>query len=78
MCDVGGMVLAAGLSERMSGPLPKQLLPLGSQTVAAHTVVVAERSRLDRVVVVTGYRADEVAASVAGGCWPTCPVSPLR
>jgi molybdenum cofactor cytidylyltransferase len=67
MCDVGGMVLAAGLSERMSGPLPKQLLPLGSQTVAAHTVVVAERSRLDRVVVVTGYRADEVAASVAGG-----------
>ncbi len=67
MGDVGGMVLAAGLSERMDGPLPKQLLPLGARTIAEQTVRNVEASRLDRVVVVTGYRAEEVAASVAGG-----------
>lgn len=61
------MVLAAGLSERMDGPLPKQLLPLGGETVVGRVVKAAESSRLDRVVVVTGYRADEVATSVAGG-----------
>lgn len=67
MCDVGGMVLAAGLSERMDGSLPKQLLPLGARTVVAATVAAAEASHLDRIVVITGHRADEVAAEVAGG-----------
>ena len=61
------MVLAAGLSERMSGPLPKQLLPVGDGTLVALTVRHAEESNLDRVVVVTGHRAAEVAASFAGG-----------
>lgn len=61
------MILAAGLSERMGGDVPKQLLPFGSTTVAARTVRNAEASRLDRVVVVTGYRAAEVAESVGGG-----------
>ena len=67
MCDVGGMILAAGLSERMDGPLPKQLLPLAGRTVAAVSVATAEASRLDRVVIVTGHRAGEVVASVSGG-----------
>jgi molybdenum cofactor cytidylyltransferase len=61
------MVLAAGLSERMSGPLPKQLLPVGDATLASLTVRHAEDSKLGRVVVVIGHRASEVAASVAGG-----------
>lgn len=67
MCDVGGMVLAAGMSARMDAPMPKQLLPLGSQTIAAQVVEAAEGSRLDRIVVITGYRGEEVAAAVAGG-----------
>jgi molybdenum cofactor cytidylyltransferase len=67
MSTVGGMVLAAGLSERMKGKLPKQLLPVGDITLAALAVRHAEASRLYRVVVVTGYRGAEVAASVAGG-----------
>jgi molybdenum cofactor cytidylyltransferase len=61
------MVLAAGLSQRMEGPVPKQLLPLGGETVVARSVRVAEDSQLDRVVVVTGHRAGEVAASIAEG-----------
>ena len=67
MSIVGGMVLAAGLSERMEGELPKQLLPVGGMTLAALAVRHAEVSRLDRVVVVTGYRSAEVIAGVAGG-----------
>ena len=61
------MILAAGLSERMSGPLPKQLLPVGGGTLVSLAVRHAEESKLDRVVVVTGHRAAEVAASIAGG-----------
>lgn len=67
MSGVGGMILAAGLSERMSGPLPKQLLPVGDGTLAALTVRHAEDSNLERVVVVTGHRASDVASSIAGG-----------
>jgi molybdenum cofactor cytidylyltransferase len=67
MNDIGGIVLAAGLSERMGAELPKQLLPFGGATLAAVSVRNAEASTLDRIVVVTGYRSDEVAAAVAGG-----------
>ena len=61
------MVLAAGMSERMAGRLPKQLLPFAGDTLAAVTVRHAEASRLDRIVVVTGHRAAEVEQAVAGG-----------
>ena len=61
------MVLAAGLSTRMGGDVPKQLLPYGERTVVGQTVRNAEASQLGRIVVVTGYRADEVSAAVVGG-----------
>ena len=61
------MVLAAGLSERMRGDVPKQMLPLGGLTLAGVTVRNAEGSSLDRVVVVTGHRSDEVAVAVGEG-----------
>jgi len=67
MVDIGGIILAAGLSERMKSPTPKQLLPLGGATVAAAVVQNAEGSQLDRVVVVTGHRGGDVAAAVGGG-----------
>jgi molybdenum cofactor cytidylyltransferase len=67
MSIVGGMVLAAGLSERMRGDVPKQMLPLGGLTLAGATVRNAEGSSLDRVVVVIGHRSDEVAAAVGEG-----------
>jgi molybdenum cofactor cytidylyltransferase len=64
---VVGIVLAAGLSERMGGDAPKQLLRFGDLTMVAVTVGNAEASTLDRVVVVTGRAADEVAASIPEG-----------
>lgn len=67
MREIGGIVLAAGLSERMRGDVPKQLLPLGGLALAAVAVRHAEASRLDRVVVVTGHRSRDVAKAVGGG-----------
>ena len=58
--------MAAGLSERMGGQIPKQLLPLGGRPLVAVTVMNAVASSLDEVVVVTGHHGDEVAAAVAG------------
>ncbi len=67
MSVVGGMVLAAGLSERMDGDLPKQLLPYKGMTLAGVTVANAEASRLDTVVVVTGHQSSAVAAALDPG-----------
>jgi molybdenum cofactor cytidylyltransferase len=67
MTSIGGMVLAAGLSERMAGPVPKQMLTLDGAAMVAVTVSNAEASNLDRVVVVTGYRAAAVKESLGGG-----------
>lgn len=61
------MVLAAGLSERMKGPVPKQMLALDGAAMVAVTVSNAEASSLDRVVVVTGYRAAEVKGLLGDG-----------
>ena len=64
---IGGIVLAAGLSERMVGDVPKQLLQLGDVPMVAVTVRNAEASWLDRIVVVTGHRGTEVADAVSDG-----------
>lgn len=58
-----GIVLAAGLATRMGAF--KQLLPLGDQTLIEWVVDQLCR-RLERVVVVVGHRADEVAGVLAG------------
>ena len=61
---VAGVVLAAGRANRMGGDLPKQLLPWNSgNTLVGHVVDTALASRLlHKVFVVTGYRAEDVAA----------------
>lgn len=63
---IAGIVMAAGLSQRMRGSTPKQLLQLGGSPLVAHVAANAVASSLDRVVVVTGHRAAEVAAAVRG------------
>src|SRR5689334_14594664 len=61
---VTAIVLAAGESRRM-GTL-KPLLPYGSGTVIQAVVRSLKASPVDRVLVVLGHRADEIAASLAG------------
>lgn len=62
MGDVVGVVLGAGLSERMG--TPKQLLEYGHSTILGRAVTEAEASSLDRVVVVVGAASLEVEASL--------------
>ncbi len=61
---VAGIVLAAGASTRMGHP--KQLLAAGEETLLQRIVRRALASRLDRVVLVLGYRADDMAAQLGG------------
>jgi len=61
---IAGVVLAAGLSERMDSGL-KQLLAFGDRTMVGHVVAVVEGTSLDPIVVVTGHRAKEVEFAIA-------------
>jgi molybdenum cofactor cytidylyltransferase len=58
------IVLAAGLSRRMGRF--KLTLPWGDRTVIGQVVAALEAAGVDEIIVVTGHRADEVAAALAG------------
>jgi len=57
------IVLAAGLSSRMG--CFKLTLPWGNRTVIGRVVATLVAADIDEVIVVTGHRADEVAAALA-------------
>jgi CTP:molybdopterin cytidylyltransferase MocA len=59
---IGGLVLAAGASERFGGR--KQLAELDGRPLLEHALIAMAGAPLDRVVVVLGAHADEVAERV--------------
>ena len=59
------IILAAGRSSRMQEGHHKLLLPLGTQSVVAHVIAVTLASQARPVVLVVGYRADEIRESLA-------------
>ncbi len=61
---ISAIVLAAGLSRRMGRF--KLTLPWGATTVIGQVVATLEAAGVAEIVVVTGNRADEVAAALAG------------
>lgn len=62
---VAVVILAAGGSLRMGGPL-KQLLPWGGTTFVRHTVDLVGRAQVTEIVVVVGNQGAAVAAQVEG------------
>lgn len=58
------VILAAGKGERMKSPLPKVLHPVGGRTMLDHAIDTALDLGCERVVVVAGARAPEVADHV--------------
>ncbi len=60
---VTAMLLAAGESTRM-GKL-KQLLPFGDSTILGQVLKNLLESSLDEIIVVLGYRAEEIASRIA-------------
>lgn len=63
---VVGILLAAGRSRRFGGDRPKQLLDFHGEPMVRRMARRALASRLDRVMVVVGYKAAEVTAALAG------------
>ncbi|MBI4295569.1 MAG: molybdenum cofactor cytidylyltransferase [Chloroflexi bacterium] len=55
---ISAVILAAGESKRMGEP--KLLLPLGGKTILEQTVDNFLDSNVDEVIVVVGYRADQM------------------
>jgi molybdenum cofactor cytidylyltransferase len=71
---VAAVVLAAGGSSRMQGPL-KQLLPWGDSTLVRHTLDVVSRAQVAEIVVVVGKQADEVRGELAAStCFDKCRI----
>lgn len=64
MKSTGAVLAAAGLSSRM-GDL-KLLLPFGDSTIAFHITSMLRRLGADPVIVVTGYRAEELEDHLKG------------
>lgn len=57
-----GIVLSAGESKRMG--TPKQLLPWGKSIVLQRVLDNAAASRLERIQLILGHRADEIAGRI--------------
>ncbi len=62
--DIAALVLAAGASSRMLGP-NKLLCEVDGVRLVERAVRAALQSRCTRVVVVTGWQADQVEAAIA-------------
>jgi bifunctional UDP-N-acetylglucosamine pyrophosphorylase/glucosamine-1-phosphate N-acetyltransferase len=60
------ILLAAGQGSRMKSDLPKVLHKIAGASLLEHALASAQAIRPDRVVIVTGHGADEVAATATG------------
>ncbi len=66
MRELAVIILAAGKGTRMPGELPKVLHPVAGEPLLAHVLRTARALRPARILLVLGYRADEVRAHVDG------------
>ena len=60
------VVLAAGKGTRMKTDLPKVLVTACGRPIVHYVIDALEAAGLDRVIVVVGYRGDDVKSSLAG------------
>lgn len=63
MKKTGAVLVAAGLSSRMHDFKP--MLPFSNSTIALHNVGMLQKMNLDPIVVITGFRADELQAHLS-------------
>ena len=59
------VVLAAGKGTRMKSDLPKVLFPACGRPLIDYVIDALEAAQVDRIVVVVGYRADDVKQALA-------------
>jgi bifunctional UDP-N-acetylglucosamine pyrophosphorylase/glucosamine-1-phosphate N-acetyltransferase/UDP-N-acetylglucosamine pyrophosphorylase len=65
MSDVVGVVLAAGMGTRMKSDLPKVLFPVLGRPMIEFVLDALTAAGVGRIIVVVGYRADDVQAALA-------------
>lgn len=63
MKKTGAILVAAGMSSRMHDFKP--LLPFSNSTIALHTVSMLKKMHLDPIIVITGFRGDELMAHLS-------------
>ena len=63
MSAMGAVIVGAGLSSRMEAFKP--LLPFEDTTIARHIVSMLKQIGADPVLMVTGYRAEELEEHLA-------------
>ena len=61
--EIGAVIVAAGMSSRMGDFKP--MLSIGEISVAQRVVATLRQAGAERVVVVTGYNADELERHLA-------------
>ncbi|MFP6641633.1 MAG: nucleotidyltransferase family protein [Myxococcota bacterium] len=62
---VSGVILAAGTSSRMQAETPKQLLRVNDRSLLQVVVESALETQLDELIVVLGYRAEDIRGALA-------------
>ena len=60
------IVMAAGKGTRMKSELPKVLFPVLGRPMIHYALDVLEAAGIDRIIVVVGYRAEDVKQELAG------------
>ena len=70
------VIIAAGAGSRLNGhsDLPKPLVPIAGVGLLKRTLLTAERAGIDRFVIVTGYRSEEIRAAIDGDAQVTAHV----
>lgn len=66
MSERVAVVLAAGKGTRMNSELPKVLVPVCGRPMIEYVLDALDAGGIDRVIVVVGYRAEDVRATLAG------------
>lgn len=60
------IVMAAGKGTRMKSELPKVLFPVLGRPMIQYAIDALEAANVDQIIVVVGYRADDVRRELAG------------
>ena len=64
------VILCGGRGTRLHGDIPKPLIEVGGLPIVWHVASIFAAQGIDRALLLTGYRAELVAAFAAAAPWP--------
>jgi glucose-1-phosphate cytidylyltransferase len=63
-------ILCGGRGTRLHGDIPKPLVEVGGLPIVWHVAAILAAQGIERILLLTGYRAELVAAFAAAAPWP--------